>query len=289
MRLAQLARKISVRPAEIAQFLQSGGDTISDEVNSRLTDGQIERVLFQFVPKRAHEILEEINKPVVEEIASIENTIETSNPPMLIEEVIAEPTFTEPVRSNVIESATQNASESISEVTLANEHTNEPENENKNPFDGIEVIKAPKVTLSGLKVVGKIELPESKKKEPEVSVTFETEGEQQVAPQPEEIKPKPQFREKRERNTSRSRREQERPRKNPIAVQREREAREAADRKREELQREKERRTQYYNSRIKQGAPKKAARLVDEPLESIHDIKPEPTTVLGKLWRWLTT
>lgn len=272
MRLAQLARKISVTPAEIVRFLQTNGESIAD-VNTRLTEQQLRAILSHLAPGRVAEILEqdktnaESEQPEIvqiqeEFINKAEDTLSTQ-PELLIEET-QEPS---------LQMAT------TEDIALEGEET-------KDPFEGVDLIKAPKVTLTGLKVVGKIDLPEPKKKEIEGKPTDEIESEikDPVAPAPVSKKLNKgsnKFSERRERS--------ERPRRNPVALQREREAREAEERKKEEIRREKERRTQYYNSRVKQGAPKRAARLIDEPLEALHDIKEEPTTIWGKIWRWLTT
>lgn len=276
MRLAQLARKISVTPAEIVRFLQTNGEPAAD-VNTRLTELQLRAILAHLAPGRVDEILEqdktnsEAEQSEQQEIAALESALaisKTEEPPSIEKENLFE---------NVLQ--TMQIEEPTGEITQEGEET-------KNPFEGVDLIRAPKVTLTGLKVVGKIDLPEPKKKEPEVKSIEEIENDikETVAPSPVSKKinnRSNKFSERRERS--------ERPRRNPIALQREREAREAEERKREEIKKEKERRTQYYNSRVKQGAPKRAARMIDEPLEGLHEIKEEPKTLWGKIWQWLTT
>lgn len=271
MRLAQLARKISVTPAEIVRFLQINGESTAD-VNSRLTEQQLRAILSHLAPGRVDEILEqdktnaESEQPEIVQIQQeVINKLEDAlsiQPELLIEKTQEPPLLIE----------------NSEEIVLEGEET-------KNPFEGVDLIKAPKVTLTGLKVVGKIDLPEPKKKEPEIKPIEEIESEIKETATPQISKKigkgSNKFSERRERS--------ERPRRNPVALQREREAREAEERKKEEIRREKERRTQYYNSRVKQGAPKRAARLIDEPLEALHEIKEEPKTIWGKIWRWLTT
>lgn len=276
MRLAQLARKISVTPAEIVRFLQANGEP-GAEVNTRLTELQLRAILLHLAPGRVDEILEqdktnnEAEQSEQLEVAPIEPAlvINKTEEPLPIE---TENLFEDAAQTMQIEERTE-------EITQEGEET-------KNPLEGVDLIKAPKVTLTGLKVVGKIDLPEPKKKEPEVKSMEEIENEikEPVTPTPLSKKV-----DKRSNKFSERRERSERPRRNPIALQREREAREAEERKREEIKKEKERRTQYYNSRVKQGAPKRAARLIDEPLEALHEIKEEPKTIWGKIWRWLTT
>lgn len=138
-----------------------------------------------------------------------------------------------------------------------------------------ELIKAPKIELPGLRVVGKIELPEKKKPEPK--------------PEPEQ----PQEEPRRERRTERYPRRNQPPRdrKNPIALAREREEREKQNRLEEQRALEKERKAAYYQKRLKPQAPTKPARLVREQLE---DSLPEPAverpkTLWGRFMLWLNT
>ena len=139
----------------------------------------------------------------------------------------------------------------------------------------IEVIKAPKVELSGLKVLGKIDLPDTKKKHSETS------QENSETEQPQEVN-----REKR----SQAHKKNQRPPKNPIALQREREALAAQKKREEELQLQKERRTQNYLKKVKPHQPTKAAKLIrEESVEmSAAELAEPPKTLWGKFVRWLT-
>lgn len=140
-----------------------------------------------------------------------------------------------------------------------------------------EVIKAAKVELSGLKVLGKIDLPEIKKKQ--------TDTPQENA-EPE--RPPQEFKgEKRSQNY----RKTQRPAKNPIALQREREALMAQKKREEELQLKKEKRTQNYLKKVKAHQPTKAAKLIREEAEemSAAELAEPPKTLWGKFVRWLTT
>jgi len=139
------------------------------------------------------------------------------------------------------------------------------------PAEKPEVIKAPKVELQGLKVLGKIELPEPKKK-----------------PEPE--------REEREQHHKRERNRREertsRPWVNKLELQRQQEAKEAEAIKREEARQEKERRALAYYSRQEKVSRKPQRKTRDEsaPASGTAPSKPvqQPRTLLGKVWRWLT-
>ena len=140
----------------------------------------------------------------------------------------------------------------------------------------IEVIKASKIELSGLKVLGKIDLPDSKKKQ------SETLQENSETEQPREFN-----REKRRPSYNKN----QRPQKNPIALQREREALAAQKKREEELQLQKEKRTQNYLKKVKPHQPTKAAKLIREEAEemSAAELAEPPKTLWGKFVRWLTT
>lgn len=130
-----------------------------------------------------------------------------------------------------------------------------------------EVIRAPKVELQGLKVLGKIDLPEPKKK---------------AAPTEEEL-PKEQP------SRPQQRRREERPWKNPLEQKRKQEQREAKRKRQEEAEKEKERRTLHYQKKVK-SVPTKPVRKTEETVvEELLDTAPPPKTIIGKFLRWLRT
>jgi hypothetical protein len=131
----------------------------------------------------------------------------------------------------------------------------------------VEVIRAPKVELSGLKVIGKIELPEIRKKE--------------------KVKPKSEHTERNSKAGDRSHRKGTNPRKNPIALQRERDQREAREKRIQQEAQAKELRTQRYLEKRNAAAPAKASkkRKRTETTENGPQ-EPIPTTWLGRFWKW---
>lgn len=143
----------------------------------------------------------------------------------------------------------------------------------ESPAEPPELIKAPKVELPGLRVLGKIELPEKKKPEPP----------QESAEDPAHENSRPTF-------VSRNPRRREQPRdgKNPIALAREREERERQRKIDEERAKEKERKAAYYQKRLKPQPPTKAVRLIEEEVEEMAPLAPErPKTLWGRFMRWL--
>lgn len=135
-----------------------------------------------------------------------------------------------------------------------------------------ETIKAPKVELTGLKVIGKIDLPEKKKPE-------HLEKVEELLPQP---LPPP-------RRPYRSA-PQQKAWKNPLAIEREREEREKKNKLEDQREQEKKRRTDFYKKRLKPQAPTKQARLVEEEMIEMPPLGPEvPKTWWGRFMLWLNT
>ena len=245
MRLGQLARKLALRPSQIVDFLAARQIYLEEGSNAKLKDESVEDIVRHFSPEKLQEVVVYL---------SSESEVEPSKEPEAI--VVAEEPVREEIRSEVLIAQT----DSIEEKP--------------------EVIKAPKVELSGLKVLGKIDLPESKKKEVPESTSPDGQPipERERAPRGERKKPQ----------SPTNRETAQRPWKNPIAQQRDKEARELEEKKRAALEREKERRRDNYFNKVKVGRPTKATRLYEEPVEEIS-VKQEaqPKTLWGKFIKWL--
>jgi hypothetical protein len=260
MRLAQLARKLAIRPTEIVEFLTERNIQIDNESNTRLEDDHVALIMQKFAPARAAEVAAELVREKESELEVIASA-ETS------------------ITSEAISSEEMNRVENIS-------------NENEPQPEKIELIKAPKVELSGLKVLGKIELPEPKKKE------TQTQPEEIVGDQPPKeetvVQASPRYQEKRKQENRKpypnKRESSDRPKAtNPIALQREREALEAEKRRRAQAEEEKEKRTQHYLKKVKVVAPTKSAKLIKEEVEEMTLLAPVPKTWWGRFMRWLNT
>lgn len=239
-----MARKLAVRPSQIVDYLSTHKIYLEEGSNAKLNDEHVDRIVLHFAPDRLKEIVADIKTEEAENIA-----------PSIVTE---EPEKEEDSKPEIVES--------VAGIKL----------------EKPEVIKAPKVELSGLKVLGKIELPQSKKKDqptPEPT-TEETkiEPQEQGRQRPDSRKPQ-----------TKSKREVQQPWRNPIALQREREAREAEERKREAAEREKERRKEHYLKRVKVGQPTKPARIIDEPIELHITQKSDdrPRGLWGRFMKWL--
>jgi hypothetical protein len=259
MRLGQLSRKISVRSAEITAFLSTKGITLDENANTRVPDDAAMLVISHFAPD-----------------AKLDDVALEEAPPASIVDIL--------IKSESV--AEEKSSEDQGERSA--EPTETPQGEAEKLEDSVkmdelpQVIKAPKVELQGLKVLGKIELPEQKKKEPV--------ADPESTPPEDLMEQQPQRRRERDQRKPRHDQSGSRPRKNPIAAKRDREAREAEERKKAQQEKEKEKRTQYYMQRVKTVAPPKRVSIVDEPLSQLHEEVPdEPKSLWGKFMRWLTS
>jgi hypothetical protein len=237
MRLAQLARKLSVRPSEIVDLLSQNQFFFEDGSNTKLNDDQVRSVVFHFAPERMSEIMLVQTTEATEPEAQPETTSETP-----------------------IEDKTESVSEILNSVT----ESNTPE-----------TIRAPKVELTGLKVLGKIELPQPRVKDETKAEGMETNTE------------KPKL-ERRDRQPRRDR--EERQWRNPVALQREAEVREREELRLEALKQEKERKRMNYLNKVKNSKPPKAARIYEETAPTPAKVSEQkPRTWVGKFLRWLNT
>ncbi len=266
MRLGQLARKIAVKPSELVDFLSSKGIPTESGINTRLESDQVRFIVMALAPEKLDGIMAE---PVVAE----EPEVVVTQPENVVEKVtvLVEP---EPIVM-------------MDEVPVPAPSVHEEVRKEVITKEEIEIIKAPKVELQGLKVLGKIELPDLKKKEPVIDATgvvseSSTNEGTPVKNTPPSVKRNPPH-QRREQRIERS----DRPAKNPIALKREQEALEAERKRKERAELEKEKRTQNYMKRVK-SAPTKAVKHVEEEqvIEVIEDEVKPPKTWIGKFFRW---
>lgn len=254
MRLGQLARKLEVRPAEIVQFLAQKNIRIEEGSNTRVEDDHVNVIIGHFNPAL---LISE--KELKEEV--IEEQVEVV-PQEQIEEVKAEEleTKAEEITYGILDSLP------VEESTTTS-------------MDSTEVIKATKTELPGLKVLGKIELPEVRKKEVAKSVDEESTTNTDQRP----TRPARQ-----ERRPARNNNRREEAWKNPIELQRERDAKLAEEKRKEQLELEKEKRMVHYLKKVKKNdRPVKTTKLENEITEEpIIQSKPKPKTLIGRFFRW---
>ncbi|GAB1444668.1 MAG: hypothetical protein KF860_13180 [Cyclobacteriaceae bacterium] len=248
MRLAQLARKIGIKPGEIVTFLADKNLPIEGSSNAKVTEDQLERILTHFAPELLlSHIADEAQEMSGEKIGSspdLENAEITLDVPLVAYKVSEE-------IISVEESKAQ------------------------------EVIKPILVELPGLKVIGKIDLPEPKKKEVE-----NLENKEEIIGEKSPTKAK---KGKPHGGRDERRRQEREPRKNVIALQREREAREALQRKQQEKERKKELRTQRYIKKVSKYTPPPQRPRKNKNVEEyeVYSVEQEkPKSFIGKILGW---
>lgn len=236
MRLAQLARKLDVRQGDIIAYLEGKNIDVQKGSNFRLDDAMVALILERFGPA----------PDAADDSAS--------------------------------EAVTENISPSI-DVAPPRDDTSEPvpktaASADPDQAEDIELIRAPKVELPGLTVVGKIELPERKPKTEE--------ADEAASPVKVEDERPPVPRKKRRPHPGIDTR-------NTAALRREREARAAERKRRAEEEQEKERRRQKYLSKVRINVPTKPARIYEEEVEELQQNEPEEPKrgLWGKFMGWL--
>jgi len=246
MRLGQLARKLAIRPSQIVEFLAAHDISLDESSNTRLEDDQVILIMKQFAAAG-----DKVAAP------------DAADEPMVAEEALS---------LNEATGVEDNSAEDLSTPSQVEEAKSE-------------VIKAAKVELSGLKVVGRIDLPELKKKDPPaagIESPVENPREAERKAQPEGKKPSPYKKEKPEQRPVR---------KNPIALQREREEQEAEKKRQEKAKQEKEQRTKNYYNKVRASVPTKRIKMVEDPTTemSAAELKQAPRTWVGRFVSWLKT
>lgn len=252
MRLGQLARRLSLRPAQIVDFLANKNIQIDLSSNTRLDEDHVSIIVQHYAP---------------ESLATIESE------PDEVEETVPVMAVTKPVVNQEV------VQQSVSE---------EPQT-----AEEIEVIRVQKIELSGLKVLGKIELPEPKKKElvGEQNPEEVVEGLAEERPAIEQPV-KARNLNRKPTHQSRERSQQQRSWKNPQELQREREARVAEEKKRRAIELERDRRKKHYEEKVKSAPQPKRVKPPNaqpEVKKKPIDTRPVPKTWFGKFLRWWTT
>ncbi len=321
MRLGQLARKLAIKPTAIKEYLEKQGVPFEGTSNHKVPDEYVDEIIAHFSPDIPEEIIEEpavlptdtsveasddgnsivadyedgINElPTVDELKpdtddneqADEELVEVPNK----NETLAEPT------DQTLEPATDEEEPPAKEVVLTvqeilekEETSEEEDSEESTDEEEIDdqkiLIKAPKVSLPGLKVVGKIDLPEPVQKQDKTE-NNETAGEEDSDDLTK--------RKTSEKDRSRRRRDGRKPKRNkrrPLTLEEKREReRRAAERKKIALQKKiKDEKKQHYLNQVK-NTPSKPKKVKKEKAQPVRvDKGPPPKTILGKFWRWLNT
>jgi len=264
MRLAQAARTLSITTEDIIDFLEIRGIVIEKDSNTKLEEEAI-KLLYQHFE-------------IEEEDATEARTPKEEEPPLPALELLIAPLPADP---------TVIISDELGEEIYFLQYPPpappqappgaellEDDDEGEESKDEL-VIKAPKVELKGLNVVGKIDLPEPKPK---------PEKEQKDEPKAKKTHSKPRPKKSTKRKGKREL--------SPAEIRKREEQREARKQKRIEKEK-KEKREQFYKDKIlvpKQLEQKRKSKKKKKIVKEINPVqKPKPKTILGKFWRWLNT
>ena len=275
MRIGQLARKYNVSIQEIIDYLEEEQYHVDElQPNAKLMGEALEMVIARFGDFGEFET--EIQEKKESEPVSVEPEVEESEP--IQEEVQAEETIAEnePTISEVVEEIklpVEKPKESITSDRLIEMMEAEDSDIDIEKFTHI---KAPKKELEGLKVVGKIDLPEPKPKAPVES---------------EEVKEPEDYRRRGNRRPPLSDEEKEKRRLRAKRKKEEYEARQEKRQKEKEIAAVKAKKEAHYRQKMEQVSVKPKTKPSNEIDPTIDDTPQKVVTKrkgpLGRFWVWL--
>lgn len=297
MRLGQFAKKYDIPVREIITYLEEEtGEKFHP--NAKLYDTLESKVFeyFELQPETSEiKHVEVLDKETIEELEVTERKPEADEQPLpatpeeeiaLLEGDLAELNEAEKQSVEVplaeeIEREVETPKPSGDEVIQTDKLLELLDSEEPPAgLDKIKLIKAPKKELSGLKVVGKVDLPEPKKKE-EKSSDIVTEKDLREYRNPRK-KRQPLTEEEREKRRLKAKRKKE-----AYEAQVEKRKKERAE------QEQKARKEKHYQQKLEQA---KAAKIKQQTKQKPTQIqkneeekRPQPKTMLGKFWRWMNT
>ena len=287
MRLGQLARKYGISKKDIITYLKEKDPKLhSLGQNTKLDEALVELLSSRFgdpeqlfddpvtdTSEENHEMstpeaVNEEQEPALTQALDVEQQTPPSPQDEEIEPSTTDTSDDKPV--SVAKTAKGEAIETDKLLELLEDEEKEVD------LSKITLIKAPKRELEGLKVVGKIELPEPKPKS-DASASVK---------------------DRKAKSRNRSERpvlsEEERE-KRRLKAKSKKEAYEARQERRRKEQEKKQRKAQNkarYQQKVQQAKASQSKQKRHQPKHEDTTIEaptPPPKTVLGKLWRWLTT
>lgn len=281
MRLTTLARKIEKTPKQLISYLEEHNIEINNGLHSKLDKETVALVLEEFASEK--ELIEEVvfQEEIIEEkIASVDDADEVT--PEEDEKTDKEPIVVE--KDEAVEIEIENSIQE-EEIEPESPKTGTIDDLEKEDPEDIDLIKVKKVTLEGIKVVGKIDLPEKPKKEASVD---ESEGKDEIL---NEEKPKL----KKEKRSFDRGRKKNRHGKNraPLSYEErvKEEEREKLKKRRRRENAEKRRKKKFYDENIKSkqtlNAPKKKIKKQSNAEPHAQKEVVLHKNPLKRLWAWL--
>lgn len=292
MRISQLARKHNLSNQELTSFLETIDPPLqSVHPNAKLNEETIESVIHFFQLEiddiEQHEKLEEkVNHiEIVDKEAPKKESVENLNNDISGQEE------NEPEPEKSVEVAPQpdpviREDPKMEEVILSDQLIEMLDSEEEPPanLSKIKLIKAPKKELSGLKVVGKIDLPapvqkEAKKEEKEEKEVV-TERDLRDYRYPKKKRKEPLTKEEKEKRRLQAKKRRE-------------ESQERKEKKLKKIEeaRKKARQEEHYRQSLAKStlAQKKSSGKPSSKKSNPDPSETKPKTILGKFWRWLNT
>ncbi len=268
MRLATLAKKVEITPNELKKYLISLDIELDSGSNTKLDNETVTKVLDHF----GYNVSEELESTTPDEEIADESEV------IAIEE---EENQVENIRDD--ESITAVTEEVTEEIGSNGDELEDERREEEREQDETEVIRAPKVSLPGLTVKGKIDLPEPKVKEEPTEKT-EPKGEKESKKDSVEgRKGKTKGRRGRRRGDDY----------NPIAAARKRKEKEDEKKREREAREKKELRRKRYENMVK-SRPSSTIKPKTKQLQKTQDFqmppKPEYSgNIFKRIWQWLNS
>ena len=280
MRLGQLARKYDVSTQEIVSYLKKMDPTNGTIHPNAKLDERTEQLLVAHFDLLLDSPKDSFAEETFESV-DVHSEVDNLMPNETAE--IEEPSDLEIVPEKKVEDKVDQARNGMATLTEASPEeviTSDKllalieSDEQVADLSKITLIKAPKKELNGLKVLGKIELPEPRKaksqKESEKKLKAKTKKENRLTDEEAE-KRRLWAKKKKEENDARLEKK----------------------RKEKEKQQLKALREAHYKQRLQQNRPKtKKQRHAVEEIVSHHfeqDSSSEPKSIFGRFWRWLNT
>lgn len=316
MRLGTLARKINITPSQLTSFLESQSIDLPSGTNTKLTEQQIEQVLFHFnaTLTTEPEPIEEIEEgkashsetPLVESETSDSDNVDALEVETELKEQEVSPpktkfteSFAEIALPHELEDSEEHHEGTPHDTEVEYDAVEEPSESNvpveidpeiessaeRAAYDeSIEVIKPQKVTLPGLKVKGKIDLPEPKVKSEE-----NLEEEKPLDPDAIITTTGPKRERRRKPKNKRGRKYDKDY--NPIEAERKRKAREEKKKKEQAERLKKKAKTRHYQRTVTTTQPitakKKKGKKEHVRQESLKE--QQTGNFLQRFWRWMNT
>ena len=289
MRLAQLARKLGVQPEEIVVFLAENGHEFEDQVNGKLNLEQQGLAEAYFSMKAEEQLMMEAAETIEafpQEAEATNEDQETENSTDAIKEV----SFGPPAHTTSQISDSEEETAPLSPQNIDSEPNVYKAYQQDESYAQAEWIKTETPQLEGLKVVGKIELPEPKKPKtkPESGDTGEKTADEQKSSQNQKNKG---WKGKKTKQ-----------RLNPIEYERRKAEKEAGRKKTEAAKKLKHKKKEHYQANVKPKAPSKSKdeayeeeEIAPLPIVGMSRTKPKagvptrskPKKGISKFWVWL--